>query len=347
LNFLPFSDQRGKNKQKANKHPTNSKCRLRTEHAVSAEGASRIAAAIASFGTLTSLDLSRNVIGAAARNIGAAVRACPALTTLNISYNALGPDMAAEIFAAVRANPSVTCLGMAGNALGEIGALRAAEALDGTSTLCSLDLSANMIGTNGTVAIAAALRACKGLTQMDLSLNKIGADGAVAVAGLDTLQSLSISTNPIGAMAATTIVSKLARISTLSLACCDIAPGPWAAKLADAIADHPSLEKLDLHGNVLGEAGAQVIAIAFQSNASIRYLDLRRNRVSRDRANKISEWILNDRQGQKSCAATIARASLEALGRDSPLSVIAQDSFVLRSIAEITWPGTKSRNCLL
>jgi Leucine-rich repeat (LRR) protein len=151
--------------------------------------------------SLTSLDLSRNGIGADGAR---ALAALTGLTSLDLSDNQIGADGAR----ALAALTGLTSLDLWGSRIGADGA-RALAALTG---LTSLGLSHNEIGDDG----ARSLAALTGLTSLNLSFNPIRDDGARALSALTGLTSLDLRGNRIGADGARAL-SALTGLTSLDL----------------------------------------------------------------------------------------------------------------------------------
>ncbi len=153
--------------------------------------------------TLTTLDLSKNKIGAA---VAAVFANTTTLTTLRLWKNQIG-DAGAQ---ALATNTTLTTLNLSNNQVGDAGAQALAQK---NTTLTQLDLSNNQVGDAGAQALATNTT----LTTLDLSENKIGDAGAQALATNTTLTTLDLSENQIDDGGAQAFVNNLRKMNLKNL----------------------------------------------------------------------------------------------------------------------------------
>lgn len=286
---------------------------------VGAEGASAIAvglargararAALGLHATLTELKLGNNAIGCegmgAIASAAAHSGAFAVLERLEVPMNGIGLDgaeaMARSILvsgvvggdddeephspSAVRGAPVLRELFMHGNPLGAVGAAAIADAcasagpVDGARpSLEVLSLSATRLGVSGASALATAMIVPGGplsrVSHLDLSANDIGESGAgfrrrMTPAADDKPDNRLVGVPP----------SDLLHPTDSSPA--TVAETSSLIALTSSLASAPSLRRLDLGYNNLGDAGAGAIASAFPLGlgASVAELDLQRNSI--------------------------------------------------------------------
>ena len=286
---------------------------------VGAEGASAIAAGLARgararaalglHATLTELKLGNNAIGCegmgAIASAAAHSGAFAVLERLEVPMNGIGLDgaeaMARSILvsgvvggdddeephspSAVRGAPVLRELFMHGNPLGAVGAAAIADAcasagpVDGARpSLEVLSLSATRLGVSGASALATAMIVPGGplsrVSHLDLSANDIGESGAgfrrrMTPAADDKPDNRLVGVPP----------SDLLHPTDSSPA--TVAETSSLIALTSSLASAPSLRRLDLGYNNLGDAGAGAIASAFPLGlgASVAELDLQRNSI--------------------------------------------------------------------
>ncbi|MDP2438370.1 MAG: COR domain-containing protein, partial [archaeon] len=104
----------------------------------------------------------------------------------------------------------------------------------------------------------------------------------LGAAGVSGLRRLSLEASPLGDRGAAALAARLANVSELVVALCDIGP-EGVASLAAAMesAGHcGALQVLNLTGNRVGDSGCQALALALRGNNSLRQLVLDSNRIS-------------------------------------------------------------------
>ena len=186
---------------------------------------------------------------------------------------------------AVRGAPLLRELFMHGNPLGAVGAAAIADAcasagpVDGARpSLEVLSLSATRLGVSGASALATAMIVPGGplsrVSHLDLSANDIGESGAgfrrrMTPAADDKPDNRLVGVPP----------SDLLHPTDSSPA--TVAETSSLIALTSSLASAPSLRRLDLGYNNLGDAGAGAIASAFPLGlgASVAELDLQRNSI--------------------------------------------------------------------
>ncbi|KAG0014464.1 hypothetical protein BGZ82_001746 [Podila clonocystis] len=136
---------------------------------------------------------ARSIGGKKIGKLAEALKTNSTLTTLDLEGNSIGENRAQALAEALKTNSTLTTLNLSSNAIGENGAQALAEALKTNSTLTTLDLGFNAIGENGAQALAEALKTNATLTTLGLLGNSIGEKGAQALAeALKTNSTLTI-----------------------------------------------------------------------------------------------------------------------------------------------------------
>lgn len=288
---------------------------------VGAEGAAAIAAGLARgakaraaaglAATLTDLRIGNNAIGCegmvALASTAARSDAFVALERLEVPMNGIGPDGAAALARSILATPSVPDVGeeddeepftasdvcgapvlrelfMDGNPLGAVGAAAIANACaagsadDPRPSLEVLSLSATRLGVSGASALAAAMIIPNGrlsrIAHLDISANDIGESGAGFLRSPPTAVGDDDDGKPASRLdpAGAEDIHPAGDIAEIS---------PRLISLASSLASAPSLRRLDLGYNNLGDAGAGAIASAFSLGlgAGGVELDLQRNSI--------------------------------------------------------------------
>ena len=274
----------------------------------------RARAALGLHATLTELKLGNNAIGCegmgALASAAAHSGAFAVLERLEVPMNGIGPDGAAAMArsilvsgvggdddeephspSAVRGAPVLRELFMHGNPLGAVGAAAIADAcasagpVDGARpSLEVLSLSATRLGVSGASALATAMIVPGGplsrVCHLDLSANDIGESGA----GFRRRMTPAVDDGNgdarkpdnrlVGAPPSDLLHPPDASPATVAETSSLIA-------LTSSLASAPSLRRLDLGYNNLGDAGAGAIASAFPLGlgASVAELDLQRNSI--------------------------------------------------------------------
>ena len=140
------------------------------------------------------------------------------------------------------------------------------------------------------------LRKSKVLEELDLYKNQLTlADGKFtdALANKNTLKSLDLSCNHIGAEGVERLADALKVNNTLKkLTLYGNEIGAEGAKhFADALMENETLEEIDLDSNNIGDEGAKSIANCFMVNQSIREVNLEDNNITDDGAQKLIEAL--------------------------------------------------------
>ncbi len=262
---------------------------------IGAEGTKSIAAVLEKNTSLTSLDLRGNSIGAeGAKSIAAVLENNTSLTSLDLSLNAIGAEGAKSIAAVLENNTSLTSLDLSFNAIGDEGAKSIAAGLENNTSLSSLDLGENSIGDEGAKSIAVVLENNTSLSSLDLGENSIGAEGAKSIAAVleknTSLTSLDLSLNAIGDEGAKSIAAGLEKNTSLtSLNLRNNRIGAEGAKsIAAVLEKNTSLSSLDLGDNSIGAEGAKSIAAVLENNTSLTSLNLVANRIGDKGAKSIA-----------------------------------------------------------
>ncbi|KAF9979472.1 hypothetical protein BGZ75_009658, partial [Mortierella antarctica] len=194
---------------KAPSHPSHH-CKLTFELAAGKIGKNefgRLAEALKTNSTLTTLDLQSNSIGDdGAKALAEALKTNSTVTELYLQENKIGDDGAKALAEALKTNKTLTTLDLSRmgytNNIGSDGAKALAEALKTNKTVATLDLRDNKIGDDGAEALAEALKTNNTVTTLHLESNKIGDEGAKALAEAlkanSTVATLNLKSNKIG-----------------------------------------------------------------------------------------------------------------------------------------------------
>ncbi|KAF9946037.1 hypothetical protein BGZ72_000747 [Mortierella alpina] len=230
----------------------------------------KLAEALKTNMTLTTLDLERNSIGDnGAQALSEALKTNSTLATLDLRDNSIGPNGAQALSEALKTNSSLTILSLGLNLIGSNGAQALSEALKTNLTLTTLTLGDNLIGSNGAQALSEALKTNSTLTTLTLGRNSIGDNGAQAL-------SEALKTN--------------STLTTLTLDVNSIGPN-GAQALSEALKVNSSLTTLTLGSNLIGDNGAQALSEALKTNSTLTTLDLRRNSIRSNGAQALSEAL--------------------------------------------------------
>jgi len=150
-------------------------------------GAAQIALAVMDHPTLSTLQLSRCMVGPEGGKALAHALRGPAtkLHTLVLRFNVIGAEGMRALAEAIGANPrsALHTLDVASNALGDDGAHAVASLLRAHPRLLQLDLSSNQITDVGAGALSVAVRAHPALQTFNVSDNPLRGVGCQALAG--------------------------------------------------------------------------------------------------------------------------------------------------------------------
>ena len=128
-------------------------------------------------GTLTTLKLFGNfsvnqVKDEGAGRLAQALATSTTLTTLDLYKNQVGAEGAGRLAESLASNFTLTSLDLYGNQMGDEGAGRLAEALPSNSTLTTLDLSWNQLGDEGAGWLAEALATNSSLIEVHFDCDR-------------------------------------------------------------------------------------------------------------------------------------------------------------------------------
>jgi len=223
------------------------------------------------------------------------------LTSLVLSRNSMGVEGAEALSKLTR----LTSLGLYDNQIGNEGA----KALSKLTALSSLSLGYNNISAEG----AKALSKLTNLSSLALSENRIGFEGAISLSTLTNLSYLVLSVNDIedeGAKA----LSALTGLTTLTL---------YGNKIGDegakALSTLTNLSSLTLSTNFVGDNGCRALLEAFLDSATIRILDLRKNKTTEQ---FLSKEILEQTNAQQILAAYRSYKEAKEKGQLKPLNEV-------------------------
>ena len=149
------------------------------ENKISDSGAAALADAVAKNKVLTTVDASKNQLGAGGVK---ALAGLASLSALNLSGNPIGDAGAAAYAEAVGSEQSkIVRVQLAGCSIGDDGAAALAKMLRGNKNITHVDLSNNNISDAGAKALAAVLGDALSLTELNLCCCKVSNAGALAL----------------------------------------------------------------------------------------------------------------------------------------------------------------------
>ena len=197
------------------------------------------------------------------------------LDHVNCSYKGLKVASSIILASQLARNSRISSLGIGHNALGPVGMRRLNGVLRSHGSLSTLDVSANALGIEGAAVIADLLRENTVLKRVDLGANALGAEGvtiiAEAIPSNRTLTALSLAGNAMGDGGDMHGVSKL----------CDV------LKASSSI-----LRELNLDDNRLGARASDAIAQMLASNRSLTCLNVRRNSIAGEAAERLAMVVV-------------------------------------------------------
>ena len=163
-------------------------------------------------------------------------------------------------------------LDLSGNQIGDAG-LEALLPSPRPRQTWELRLAENGLSSAGVRALAASPRMMKELIELDLSGNDLGPDAITELAPLvPRLEVLELDRNPLGDAGARALAAAGPRCKELALTFTGLGPEGLAALVdAGVLAEMNSLQ---LTGNPLGDAGAEVLARLAPQTGGLSYLNL-------------------------------------------------------------------------
>ena len=239
--------------------------------------------------SLTTLQMSRNRITSGGLDaFSAAALSVGSLTSLNLSANPLGADLAP--FGHAIANSRVNTLDLSvtqeKESLGK-GLVAMARALGAAGAACplrSLVLQGNGVSDEAAVDLVAPLAAA-GVCELMLGRNAIGDAGALALArGCTSVDEVGLFTSPfrkLGLMA-------------------NCVGDAGAAAFANALKANCPLEHLNLGHNQIGDVGTEALTDGVRANTRISALDVGINQHSATTAARaLAELMARDAQSRR------------------------------------------------
>ncbi|XP_075905264.1 leucine-rich repeat-containing protein 34 [Nelusetta ayraudi] len=195
------------------------------------------------------------------------------VTDLDVSYNNISDDGAAHLADVLKEDDSaLLSLDLRFNDIQAGGATVLAESLQSNCTLLALRLSGNKIGDDGGTHLATMLQVNGSLKELELASCDLGSQSVIALAVLlksnQTLRLLDVS-RPI-------IVGR---------------QEGWAVHFSEMLVVNGGLLELHLGTMGLSDTGMERLCDGLQHNRSLRYLDLRCNRVTRDGMRHLAEVL--------------------------------------------------------
>jgi hypothetical protein len=185
---------------------------------------------------------------------------------------------------------TITCLDLSYNELKEYGALTLVRLLTEAAHVLELNIAYNDIGASGCVKIAQALQKHnRTLLGLNLSGNTVGDDGGMAIAEMltanRTLQVLKLSHTGLGTQSIISLATVLNFNKVLQVLEIE---NPRLFSLQEESAVHlgrmlrvnDTLLELNLAKHGLRDFGAVELCVGLVANKSLRYLDLRCNKLS-------------------------------------------------------------------
>ena len=286
-------------------------------------GCDALASVVNVASSLKVLDVRGNKLkGEAIRKLLKAVAMSTTITQRGLAANDLGGAGTALVTSALEKNNFVTHLDLRQNDMAVDGATHLASLLERPQcVLKNLCLFGNRLGAEGTIALASGItrnrsletlvlgnnmftnRACATLgsafqrndtiKHLDLRSNGISIQGLVSLApGFARLQSLALSSNPLGSESADVLVKTFVRsdeIKSLDLWSCNL-QDHGGIRLSGLIAASTSLTELNLAENGIEDSGASAIAKAIMHpSKSLCVLDLTGNQIGNAGATELIE----------------------------------------------------------
>ncbi|XP_072307423.1 leucine-rich repeat-containing protein 34 [Eucyclogobius newberryi] len=185
----------------------------------------------------------------------------------------------------------VTALDLSYNNITDKGVKHLAELLQGENSLRSLDLTFNDIGESGAQLLSQSLQSNTTLLSLTLSGNKVKNVGAMRLADLlqvnHALQELRLEHCDLDTQSV--IAFAIVLKSNRTLLSLDISrpllfghQEEWAVHFSQMLAVNRSLQELHLGAMGIMSSGIERLSKALLFNHSLKYLNLRGNRVTRD-----------------------------------------------------------------
>ncbi|KAG0334005.1 hypothetical protein BG000_008716 [Podila horticola] len=280
-------------------------------------GAQALAEALKTNSTLIALDLQNNSIGdSGAQALAEALETNSTLTTLELKVNSIGDIGAKALAQALKINLSLTTLDLRRNKIWYKGLLEFSEAFKSNSTLAALYLQDNLFKNKVAQALSEVLKTNSTLTTLNLWASSIGDSGAQALAEAlktnSTLITLNLRHNSIGengALALSEALKTNSTLTTLNLRHNSIGEN-GALALSEALKSNSTLTTLNFELNSIGENGAQALSEALKTNSTLTTLDLQGNLIGENGAQELSEALKNN------SALTTLNLELNSIGEN-------------------------------
>lgn len=208
---------------------------------------------------------------------------------LSLSNNSLLGDLAMPVIS-TSLLPFLESIDLSNCKIGDDGAKELADSLSTNTCLECIDLSKNNIGVKGAIAIGASLRKNKSLLEARFANNYLGDEGACAIASslFQGSAGNSASTNNVIKVLdmAKTRIGKIGAVALLkctsleSLRLFDNALGTEGfLAVSPFIANHPSIQDLDLGGNAATDEGISNMLISLHDNETLKVLGIGGNSI--------------------------------------------------------------------
>lgn len=203
--------------------------------------------------TLTTLSLSRCLPGyAAALELISLFEHNDTLRHLDLGHGAMTGPVAACLARSLQAGRHLVSLALPGNPIGSEGALAIGELLASDTMLASLNLSGCSIDDDGLIGLAQGLRKNTALRHLNLAMNRnLTAIGISALAG-------ALKAHPC--------------IASLSLCKLRVDRTSAQALAQGLLANHPTLESLDMSGCEMEPDGTRILVGAMEANTRLKNL---------------------------------------------------------------------------
>lgn len=265
------------------------------------EGGAALAEALQVNTCLSHLNLFSTSIGGSHEAIARALCCNNTLKELNLGYNLMGDEGGMAMGEALKVNRSITHIHLTLNNFGTSSAQALGAALSVNDTLLMLDLSCNTMGSRGAQMIFEGLCQNRFLTKLNLRSNEIieGAECAQTLCQVlqssQSLTSLDLSDNP---LQGASLYLRQGLMANQSLRHLDLSKTECLSEeLMDVFAIHPSLTRLVLSDNQLG----QFLSIFYRlcralktRRSGLRELDISENQLGSECAAHLADAIRNN-----------------------------------------------------
>ncbi|KAL3912457.1 MAG: hypothetical protein SGPRY_008334, partial [Prymnesium sp.] len=256
-------------------------------------GAARLSQALISR-PIRGLNLTWSAVGPASiTELARGIRSCPTLITLDISGNWISDSGALVLVRAIAHSGRLRHLHLRWNGLTANGAASLAEELSKLPSLQTLDLGGNWLLDSGVGRICSSFRLHSAVRRLHLDYTGLGPEGvgqlASAMRGNLTLDFLDLSGNSIDDRSLAQLVGALRKhsLQTLHLRLNEKIGDGGAETIARAMRRLPHLEKIDMSGSGISDAGASLLLHAMEVSG------LRELRLDDNMSRRVSATVLH------------------------------------------------------